>query len=48
MMAIEIASKMTDALPDEYGISVVKGILGLLFEVIFFVSFIAPTNRVTL
>lgn len=32
-MAIAIASKITDALPEEYGIGVVKGILGIVFEV---------------
>lgn len=37
-MAIDIASRMTDALPEEYGISVVKGILGIVFEVLLFFS----------
>lgn len=33
MMGMELAFKMTDLIPSEYGLSVIKGVLGIAFEV---------------
>ena len=33
MMGMELAFKMTDLIPSEYGLSVIKSVLGIAFEV---------------
>ncbi|PLB53965.1 hypothetical protein P170DRAFT_346896 [Aspergillus steynii IBT 23096] len=42
-MGMELAFKMTDLIPSEYGLSVIKGVLGIAFEVM--IEY--PKNRLT-
>ncbi|KAJ5646908.1 hypothetical protein N7490_003280 [Penicillium lividum] len=40
IMGMDLASQLTDALPEELGLGVIKGVLGIVFEVDIFVGFL--------